>query len=91
MLFWLLVIYSAAFLQQLSVPFVVDLISVSLLVFVVTLNGRLRDFVVSLLLNLHLRPELPASGFAEFWKEVQQVVAAIWHAKMNVGVLAHAI
>ena len=91
MLFWPLEIDSAAFLQQLSVPFVVDLVSVSLLVFVLTLNCRLRDFVDSPLLNLHLRSELPESRFTEFWEEVQQVVVGIWHVRMNVGVLAHAI
>ena len=63
----------------------------SLLVIVVTLNGRSRDFVDPQLLNLHLSPELPESGSAELRKEVQQVVAAGWRAKMNVEVIAHAI
>ena len=63
----------------------------SLLVLVVTLNGRSRDFVDPRLLNLHLRPELPESGSADLRKEVQQVVAAGEHARMNVEVLAHAI
>ena len=63
----------------------------SLLVLVVTLNGRSRDFVDPQLLNLHLSPELPESGSAELRKEVQQVVAAGWRAKMNVEVIAHAI
>ena len=63
----------------------------SLLVFVVTLNGRSRDCVDPRLLNLHLSPELPESGSGELRKEVQQVVAAGWHSKMNVEVLAHAI
>ena len=63
----------------------------SLLVLVVTLNGRSLDFVDPRFLNLHLRPELPDSGSAEFRKEVQQVVAAGRHARMNAEVLAHAI
>ena len=58
---------------------------------VLTLYSRSRDFVDSRLLNLHLRPELPESGFADHLKEVQQVVAAGWHAKMNVELLAHEI
>ena len=67
----------AAFLQQFSFPSVfADLVSVSLLDLVVTLNGRSRDFVDPQLLNLHLRSELPESGSAELRKEVQQVVAA---------------
>ena len=37
------------------------------------------------------RPELPDSVSAELRKEVQQVVAAGWHAKMNLEALAHAI
>ena len=48
----------------------------SLLDLVVTLSGRSRDFVDPRLLNPHLRPVLPESGFAELRKEVQQVVAA---------------
>ena len=56
-----------------------------------TLNGRSRDFVDPRLLNLHLRLELPEAGSAELLKEVQQVVAAGWQAKMNVEVLAHEI
>ena len=63
----------------------------SLLVLVMTLNGHSRDFVDPRLLNLHLSPELPESGSAELRKEVQQVVAAGWHAKRNVEVLAQAI
>ena len=63
----------------------------SLPVLVVTLNGRSRDFVGPWMLNVHLRPELPVSGSAELQKEVQQVVAAGRHARMNVEVLAHAI
>ena len=58
---------------------------------VLTVNGRSRDFVDSRLLNLHLRLELPESGFADHLKEVHQVVAACWHAKMNVELLAHEI
>ena len=61
----------------------------SLLILVVTLSGRSRDFVGPWMLNLHLRPELP--GSAELLKEVQQVVAAGKYARMNVEVLAHAI
>ena len=57
----------------------------------VALNGCSLDFVDPRLLNLHLRPELPESGPAELLMEVQQVVAADWHAKMNVEVLAHEI
>ena len=83
--FWPSVIHSAAFLQQFSFQsFVVDPAFLSLLVLVLTLNGRSRDFVDLRLLNLHLRFELPESGPAELWKEVQQVVAAGWHARMNV-------
>ena len=37
------------------------------------------------MLNLHLRPELPGSGSAELRKEVQQVVAAGWHARNECG------
>ena len=92
MLFWPSAIHSAAFLQQLSFPSVfLDHVTVSLLDIVVTLNGRARDFVDPRLLNLHLRPELPESGPSELRKEVQQVVASGWHARMNVEVLAHAI
>ena len=68
-----------------------DPVSVSLPVLVMTLNGRSRSFVDPRLLNLHLSPELPETGSAELRKEVQQVVAAGWHAKMNVEVHAHAI
>ena len=59
----------------------------SLLVLVVTFNGRSRVFVDPQLLNLHLRPESPEAG-SELRKEVQQVVAAGWHARMNVEVLS---
>ena len=62
----------------------------SLLVLVVTFNGRSRAFVDPQLLNLHLRPESPESG-SELRKEVQQVVAVGWHVRMNVEALAHAI
>ena len=86
------VIHSAAFLLWFSSLFAfVDPVSVSLPVLVLTLYGRSRDFVDSRLLNLHLRPELPESGSAELRIEAQQVVAAGWHAMMNVEVLAHAI
>ena len=64
---------------------VVDPVSVNLPVLVVTLNGRSRDFVDPQLLNLHLRPELSEFG-SELRKEIQQVVAAGLHAKMNVEV-----
>ena len=57
-----------------SICFFVDPVSVRLLLLVVTLSGRSRDFVGPWMLNLHLRPELP--GSAELLKEVQQVVAA---------------
>ena len=63
----------------------------SLLVLVMTFNGRSRGFVDPRLLNLHLSPELSESGSAELREEVQQVVAAGCHAKMNVEELAHAI
>ena len=57
MLFWPSVVHSAALLQQFSFPFVVvDPVFVSLLVLVVTLNGRSRDFLDPRLLNLHPRP-----------------------------------
>ena len=56
-----------------------------------TLYGCSRDFVDPRLLNLHLHPALPESGSAELRIEAQQVVAAGWHAMMNVEVLAHAI
>ena len=70
-------------------PFVfLDPVSGSLLVLVSPLHGRSRDFVDPRLLNLFLRPELPESGSAELLKEVQQDVAAGWHAKMNVEVVA---
>ena len=46
-------------------------------------SGRSRDFEDPRLLNLHLSPQLPESGSAELRKEVQQVVAAGWHTKMN--------
>ena len=85
-------VYLAAILHQFSFPSVlVDPVSMSLLVLVVTLNGRSRDFVDPQLLHHHLRPELPESGSAELRKEVQQVVAAGWYARMNVEVLAHVI
>ena len=87
-----LVIHSTAFSEQLSFPFVfVDPVSVRLLVLVVTLNARSRHFLDPRLLNLHLSPELPRSGSAEPWREVQQVAAAGWHAKMTAEVLAHEI
>ena len=89
---WLSVFHSDDFLQQFSFPFFVDLVSVSLLVLWVTLNGRSRDVVDLRLLNLHLRPELPECGSVEHQKEAQQVAAAgRQHAKKNVEVLAHAI
>ena len=66
-------------------------VSVSLPDLVVTLKGHSRDFSVPRLRNLHLRPELSESGSAELLKEVQQVVAAGSHAKMNVEELAHEI
>ena len=63
----------------------------SLPVLVMTLNGRSRGIVDPRLLNLHLSLELPESGSAELQKEVQQVVAAGWHGRINVEVHAHAI
>ena len=68
-----------------------DPVTVSSLVLVMTLIGRSRDFVDPRLLKLHLSPQLPKSGSAVLQKEVQQVVAAGWYAKMNVEVPAHAI
>ena len=56
-----------------------------------TFNSRSRDFVDPRLLKLHLSSQLPESGFTELPKEVQQVVAAGWYAKMNVEAPAHAI
>ena len=56
-IFWPSVGHSVPFLQQSSFPLVfVDPVFVSLLVLVVTLSGRSRDFVDPRLLNLHLRP-----------------------------------
>ena len=68
----------------------VDPVAVSLLALVVILHGCSRDFVDPRLLNLHLRPRLPESVSAKLL-EVQQIVTAGWHAKMNVEVLAHEI
>ena len=56
----------------------------------VTLNDYSHDSVDPRLLNFHLHSELLDSGlFPE--EEVQQVVAAGWHANINVEVPAHAI
>ena len=96
---WPSVVHLVASQQQFSFLFavmdhvavVMDLVSVSLLVLVVTLNARSRHFVDPRFLNLHLSPELPESGSAELWREVQQVVATGWDAKMTVEVLAHEI
>ena len=67
-----------------------DPVSVNLLVLVMTSDGRSRNFVDPRLLNLHLSPKLPEPGSDELQKEVQQVVAAVEHARMNVEVLAPA-
>ena len=66
---------------------VMDLVSVSFLVLVVTLNVRSPHFVDPRLVNLHLSPELSESGSAELWREVQQVVAAGWHVMVHEEVL----
>ena len=85
-------VYFAAVLSNSFLPSVFAVpVSVSLLYLVVTLNGCSRDFVDPTLLNLHLRPELPESGSAELRKQVQQVGAAGWHARMNFEVSARAI
>ena len=90
--FWPSVTHSADYLRQFHFPSVfVDPLSVSLFVLVVTLNDYSHDSVDPRMLNLHLSPELPEAGSAELWKEVQQVLAAGWHAEMNAEVLAHAI
>ena len=82
--FWPSVTHSADYLRQFHFPSVfVDPVSVSLFVLVVTLNDYSHDSVDPRMLNLHLSPELPEAGSAELWKEVQQVLAAGWHAEMN--------
>ena len=58
---------------------------------VLTLNGHSCGFVVSRLLDLHLRQELQEFGAAELREEVQQVVAAGKHERLNVEVLAHEV
>ena len=69
------------FLQYFSFPSMfVDLVSVYILDFAVTLNDYSHDYVDPRLLNFHHHSELSDSA-----------VVVVWNVRMNVDILAHAI